>query len=160
MECILMVRLPNLYMIIKFTKIKKGFWNKKRKGERFFFKFLFYLFKKNVCHYASKLIVTTVREACERGCSWIIKFSHYLDFGYCKDGIIIFSIQIENGCTRCTHEEKNLWSEQLLIPFLRPLYWFFFHEELAAIFQWSRMVKSQNFCESWWCLTETMTLGN
>ena len=37
---------------------------------------------------------------CERGCSWMIKFSHCLNFGYRKYGII-FSIRTQNGCTRC-----------------------------------------------------------
>ena len=44
------------------------------------------------------------KELCERGCSWI-KFSHCLNFGYHKYGII-FSIRTQNGCTRCTHEEN------------------------------------------------------
>ena len=30
------------------------------------------------------------KEPCEQGCSQIIKFSHCLNFGYCKYGIIIF----------------------------------------------------------------------
>ena len=29
-------------------------------------------------------------EPCEQGCGWIIKFSHYLNFGYSKYAIIIF----------------------------------------------------------------------
>ena len=31
-------------------------------------------------------------EPCKRGCSWIIKFSHCLNFEYSKCGIIIFSV--------------------------------------------------------------------
>ena len=46
------------------------------------------------------------KEPCERGCSWIIKFSHCLNFGYGKHGII-FSIRTQNGCTRCKQKEKN-----------------------------------------------------
>ena len=42
----------------------------------------------------------------ERGCSWVIKFSHCLNYEYRKYGIIIFSIRTQNGCIRCTHEEK------------------------------------------------------
>ena len=34
-------------------------------------------------------------EPCERGCSWIIKFSHCLNFGYRKYGIIFLI------CTIC-----------------------------------------------------------
>ena len=30
---------------------------------------------------------------------------------------VFFSIQTQNDCTRCTQEEKNLWSEQLLMLF-------------------------------------------
>ena len=45
---------------------------------------------------------------CERGCSWIIKFSHCLNFGYYKYGIIIFSIRTQNGCACCTNKEKTL----------------------------------------------------
>ena len=37
------------------------------------------------------------KELCKRGCSNIIKFS-YMNFGYCKYGIIIFSIRTQNGC--------------------------------------------------------------
>ena len=51
---------------------------------------------------------------CKRGCSWIVKFSHCLNFGYHKYGIIIFSIQIQNGCTCCMHEETT---EQLVRHF-------------------------------------------
>ena len=45
---------------------------------------------------------------CERGCSWMIRFSHCLNFGYRQYGIIIFSIQTQNGCTRCMHEERKV----------------------------------------------------
>ena len=31
-----------------------------------------------------------------------------LSFKYYKYSIIIFSIQNQNGCTHCTHKEKNL----------------------------------------------------
>ena len=47
------------------------------------------------------------RGSCEQGCSWIIKFSHCLNFGYCQYGIIIFSIWTQNGNTRCMHKEKT-----------------------------------------------------
>ena len=49
-----------------------------------------------------------INEPCRRGCSWIIRFSHYLNFIYRKYGIIIFSVRTEDGCRRCTHEEKNV----------------------------------------------------
>ena len=39
------------------------------------------------------------------GCSWIIKFSHCLNFGSRKY-VIIFSIQTPNGCT-CRMQEGN-----------------------------------------------------
>ena len=47
------------------------------------------------------------KEPCEQRCCWIIKFSHCLNLGYRKYGIIIFSIQTQNGCTLCRHKEKN-----------------------------------------------------
>ena len=31
------------------------------------------------------------KEPCERGCNWIVKFCHCLNFGYRKYGIIILS---------------------------------------------------------------------
>ena len=43
------------------------------------------------------------KEPCEQGCSQIIKFSHCLNFGYCKYGIIIFSNGTQNGCIHCMH---------------------------------------------------------
>ena len=46
------------------------------------------------------------KEPYERGLSWVIMFSHCLNFGYRKYGIIIFSTQTQNGCIRCTHEKK------------------------------------------------------
>ena len=48
------------------------------------------------------------KEPFKRGCSWIIKFVHCLNFGYHQYGIVIFSILTQNECARCTHEEKNL----------------------------------------------------
>ena len=48
------------------------------------------------------------REPCEGGCNFIIKFSHCLNFGYHKYGIIIFLIRTQNGCTRHTQDVKNL----------------------------------------------------
>ena len=45
------------------------------------------------------------KEPCEQR-SWIIKFSHCLNFGYRKY-CIIFSIQTQNGCTNCMHEGKK-----------------------------------------------------
>ena len=35
------------------------------------------------------------REPCEQGCGWIIKFSHCLNFGYGKYGIIIFYFELK-----------------------------------------------------------------
>ena len=51
------------------------------------------------------------KEPCERDCSWIIKFSHCLNFGYRKYGFTIFSIWFQHGSTRCTHQVENLWVE-------------------------------------------------
>ena len=59
------------------------------------------------------------KEPCERGCGRIIKFSHCLNFGYCKYGVIIFSIQTQTGCTHCTHKEKKICKWAALVVFLR-----------------------------------------
>ena len=45
------------------------------------------------------------REPDEQGCSWIIEFSHCLNFRYCKYGII-FSIPTQNVCTHYMLKEK------------------------------------------------------
>ena len=79
------------------------------------------------------------KEPCEWGCSWIIKFCHCLDFGYHKCGVI-FLIRTQSGCTLCMHEEKNLWSEQLLILFLKELIFFFFQEEIASLLNAGKLV--------------------
>ena len=82
--CILKCRLPNLDTIITVTKVKKGFL-KKKKVKGFFISMTMLSFKQVESNYGK-------RGSCERGCSWIIKFSHCLNFGYCQYGIIIFSI--------------------------------------------------------------------
>ena len=56
--------------------------------------------------------------------------NHYLNFGYRKYSII-FSIRTQNGCKHCTHEEKNLWSEQLLLLFRKLIS--FFQEKSASL---------------------------
>ena len=49
------------------------------------------------------------REPANRVAIGLFEFqSHCLNFRYCKYGIIIFSIQTQNGCISCTQEEKNL----------------------------------------------------
>ena len=53
-------------------------------------------FKQDESNYGKK-------EHCDRGFSWIIKFSHCFHFGYRKYGIIT--------------KKNNAWSEQLLIHF-------------------------------------------
>ena len=49
----------------------------------------------------------STKELCKQGFSWIIKFSHCLNFGYNKYCIIILSIQTQNGCACCLHEEEK-----------------------------------------------------
>ena len=93
-------KLPNLYTIILVTKIKKDFLKKKDRVKGFFLFMTMPSFKQVESNYSKN-------EPCERG-SRIIRFSQCLNFGYRKYGIIIFSIRTENGCTRCTHEEKNV----------------------------------------------------
>ena len=49
------------------------------------------------------------KEPCERGYSWIIRFSHCLNFGYHKYFFFfLFSIRNQNGSTCCAYEENNL----------------------------------------------------
>ena len=109
MGYILKFRSPNLYTIIILTKIKKGFLNRKEKVKGFFIFMTLPSFKQIESNYCKK-------EPCERGCIWIIKFfhclnfkfSHCVNFGHRQYVIIIFSIRTQSGCTRCTHEEKHL----------------------------------------------------
>ena len=91
---ILRFRSPNLYTIVIVTK-KKGFSKKKERVKGFFIFMTMLSFKEVESNYVKK-------EPYERGCSWIIKFSHCLNFGF------VFLIRTQNGCTRCTHEGKNL----------------------------------------------------
>ena len=81
MKCILKFRSPNLYTVIMVIKIKKSLLNKKEKVKSFFI--FMSSFKQVESNYGKK-------EPCKRGCSRIIKFSHCLNFGYCKYGTIIF----------------------------------------------------------------------
>ena len=81
MGCILNLKSLNLYTIIIVIKIKKSSFKKKQRVKVKF-------------NYEKK-------EPCIRGCSWIITFSHCLNFGY-------FSIRTQNGYTCSTHEEKTL----------------------------------------------------
>ena len=83
------------------TKIKKGFLKKKESVKGFFILMALLSFKQVESDNGKK-------DPCERGCSWIMKFSHCFNFGCCKYGIITFSIRTQNGCTCCMHEEKNL----------------------------------------------------
>ena len=101
MGYILKFRSPNLYTIIIVTKIKEGFLKKKERVKGYLIFLTMLLFKQFQSNYGKK-------ELNKRGCSWIIMFSHCLNFRYRKYGIIIFSIQTQDGCTHCTHEEKNL----------------------------------------------------
>ena len=73
MECLLKFSLPNWYTIILVTKRErvKGFFKRERvKG--FFIFMTMPSFKQVESNYGKK-------ESCERGCSWIIKFSHCLN---------------------------------------------------------------------------------
>ena len=88
---------------------KERFLKEKRKSKSFIFMTML-SFNQIKSNYSKK-------GPCERGCSWIIKFSHCLNFGYYKYGIIIFSIRTQNGCACSTNKEKTLWSKQLLLLF-------------------------------------------
>ena len=82
------------------SRKNKDFLKKNERVKGFFIFMTMPSFKQVKSNYDKK-------EPCERGCSWIIKFFHCLNFGYRKCGII-FSIRTQNGCTHCTHEGKNL----------------------------------------------------
>ena len=120
------LHIKSLYTIIIVIKIKKGFLKRKKSVKGFFIFMTMPSFMQVESNYGKK-------EPYELGCSWIIMFSHCLNFGYCKYGII-FSIKIQNCCTCCTHKEKNLWSGQLLM-FLKRVNFIlmFFQEELASL---------------------------
>ena len=125
MEWILKFRLPNLCTIVKITKIKKGSLKKKRVNCFFIFVTMPY-FKPVESNYSKK-------EPWERGCSEIIKFSHCLNFGYCKYGII-FSILNSQWLHKLHARRKNLkWTT--FDTFLRRVNFnlIFIHEELASL---------------------------
>ena len=82
------------HLIVK--KIKKDFLKKKEKVKGFFIFLTMSSFKQVQSNYGKK-------ERCEQSCSQVIKFSHCLNCGYCKYGIIIFSIGTQNGCIHCIH---------------------------------------------------------
>ena len=90
------------------------------------------------------------KEACQRGCTWMIKFSHCLNFGYRECGIV-FSVQTQNGCTRCTQEEKSVnfhaFSRRVSFPFTYG----------KAIFRESRRLKKSKFSPR---MATTVTLAN
>ena len=69
-------------------KNKERFLKEKRKGKRFLYFMAMPSFKQVEANYDEE-------EPCERGCSWIVKFYHCLNFGYRKYGIIFLI------CTIC-----------------------------------------------------------
>ena len=73
MECILKFRSPDLYTIIIVTKLKKVFLKKKERVKAFFT----FMTMPSLEQVESK---EKEKEPCKRGCSWIIKFSHCLNF--------------------------------------------------------------------------------
>ena len=136
-------RLPNLYTIIRVSKIKKRLLKKKEKVKGFFIFMTILSFKQVEYNYSKK-------KPCKQGCSSIIKFSHCLSFEYCKYGFIyffFFSTWTQNGCTRYMHKEKNLWSEQV------------WESHFLAILK-AKKSKISPWHESWLCLTEKITLVN
>ena len=75
--------LDGVYTKVEITKIKKGFLNKRKRVKGFFIFMAVPSFKQVKSNYGKK-------EPCERACSWVIKFSRCLNFGYGKHGIILF----------------------------------------------------------------------
>ena len=87
--CMLKFRLPNLYTIIRVSKIKKRLLKKKEKVKGFFIFMTILSFKQVEYNYSKK-------KPCKQGCSSIIKFSHCLSFEYCKYGFIYLFIYFFN----------------------------------------------------------------
>ena len=75
MGYILKFRLPNSYTITILTKIKKDFLKEEERVKGFFIFMTMLSFKEVQSNYDKK-------EPYERGCSWITKFSHCLNFRY------------------------------------------------------------------------------
>ena len=75
MGYILKFRLPNSYTITILTKIKKDFLKEEERVKGFFIFMTMLSFKEVQSNYGKK-------EPYERGCSWITKFSHCLNFRY------------------------------------------------------------------------------
>ena len=87
MGFVLKFRSPNLFTISIVTKIKKGFLKKKERVKGLFLFTIMLSSKQVESNYGKK-------EPWEQSCSWIIKFSHCLNFGYLKF-VIIFSIRAQ-----------------------------------------------------------------
>ena len=103
MKYILKFSLPNLYTIIIVTIIKKGFLNKTERVKGFCIFMTMSSLKPAESNHSKK-------EPCKQGCTWIIKLSHWMNFGYGKHGVI-FSIQTPNGCIHCMHTQKSvMWT--------------------------------------------------
>ena len=90
------VYLPKFVHYHLVITIKKGFLKKKRKRKRFLYFYDYTIIQASWTKLRKK-------EPCKQGCSWIIKFSHWLNFGYLKYGII-FWIWAQNDHKRCMHK--------------------------------------------------------
>ena len=82
-------------------KNKDRFLKEKERVKGFFISMTMLSFKQVESNYGKK-------EYCKRGCSWIIKFSHYLNFGHFYYGIIIFSIKLKMAVDAALTKKKNL----------------------------------------------------
>ena len=125
MEHILKFWLPNLYPITIVTKKERFLKEKKR--ERIFFIFMTMLsFKQVESNYGKK-------EPCKQGCVGLLIFSLF-EFWIPLIWYYFFNL-IQIWLYMLQPQKKNLWSEQLLMRFLRRVNFIFkfFQEELASL---------------------------
>ena len=110
MGCMLKFRSPSLYTITIVIKIWQGFLKKKERVKSFFIFMAMLSLKQVDCNHAKE-------DPWERDCSWIIKFSLCLNFGYRKYGIIFKTLVFSKWMYTLHTRKKDLRSEQLLILF-------------------------------------------
>ena len=70
------------------------------------------------------------REPCERGCSWIIKFSHCLNFGYRQYGVF-FQFKLKMAVHAARMKEKMCQVNSFWYFLKKNFTLMFFQEELA-----------------------------
>ena len=139
----------------------KYFLKKKERAKGFFIFITMPSFKQVESYYGKK-------ESWEQGCSWVIKFSHCLDFGYCRYSIIIFSILNSKWLYKLHAQGKKMCEVNNFSYFFKESQ---FHLDVfsrritfpfkcrKAISQRSWRLKSQNFRQPWSHFTKALTLA-